>query len=66
MSKRRQKSITNDRPQGDDTMHHADHVINEFDTMDAGKYLGYMGREWPSKFGSMPAYDDFGDESGPD
>jgi hypothetical protein len=43
-----------------------EHAIGEHDHMDAGKYLGYMERESPSQFGSMPAYDDFGDESGLD
>ena len=30
------------------------------------KYLGYMQREWDGKFGSLPLYDDYGDEADAD
>jgi hypothetical protein len=32
----------------------------------ADKYVGQMRREWDGKFGSLPLYDDYGDESGAD
>ncbi len=30
-----------------------------------GKYLGHMRRESDGSFGSLPLYDDYGEESGP-
>jgi hypothetical protein len=30
------------------------------------KYLGHMQREWDGKFGSLPLYDDYGDEADAD
>lgn len=32
--------------------------------MDGGKGLGHMQREWDGKFGSLPLYDNYDDESG--
>jgi hypothetical protein len=32
----------------------------------ADKYLGQMRRDYDGTFGSLPLYDDYGDESGPD
>lgn len=34
--------------------------------IDGGKYLGHMRREWDGKFGSLPLYDDYEDESNAD
>lgn len=31
-----------------------------------GKYLGHMRRELDGRFGSLPLYDDYGEDSGPD
>lgn len=33
---------------------------------DGGKYIGHMRREFDGKFGSMPLYDDYGDEANAD
>lgn len=35
------------------------------DPRDGGKYLGHIAREG-GRFGSLPQFDDYGDESGPD
>jgi hypothetical protein len=36
------------------------------ETREGGKYLGQMRREGNGRFGSLPLYDDYGEESGPD
>lgn len=36
------------------------------DSRDGGKYLGYMQRESNGRFGSMPLYDNYGEESSAD
>ena len=37
-----------------------------YESSDGGKYLGHMRREWDGKFGSLPLYDDYSDESDAD
>jgi hypothetical protein len=40
-------------------------ALTDRDTQDASKYIGHFAREH-GRFGSMPSYDDFSDEGGPD
>ena len=37
-----------------------------YDPRDGGKYLGFHKRDFDGKYGSMPIYDDYGEESGPE
>jgi hypothetical protein len=42
-------------------------LIQSFDErIDGGKYMGYMSHESGGQYGSLPLYDDYEDESGPD
>lgn len=43
-------------------------ALNQSDseTRFADKYVGQMRREWDGKFGSLPLYDDYGDEANAD
>jgi hypothetical protein len=39
---------------------------SDHESLYADKYLGQMRRDYDGTFGSLPLYDDYGDESGPD
>ncbi len=45
--------------------YHEDSFCSSNETRYGGKYLGQVRREWDGKFGSLPLYDDYGEESDP-